>query len=62
MGGAIKQLASKNLLVAGSNNVTNRITMEELPSFYTKRHILNEIIYPDAIAYDVLLLAKILDK
>ncbi|MFM1878218.1 MAG: hypothetical protein RLZZ241_1084 [Bacteroidota bacterium] len=38
------------------------ITVEELPAFYAKRNLLNEIIYPEDIANGVYALVGILDK
>ncbi|MCB0629350.1 MAG: bifunctional aldolase/short-chain dehydrogenase [Saprospiraceae bacterium] len=38
------------------------ITVEELPAYYAKRNLLNEIIYPDDIANGVFALVAILDK
>ncbi|PHN06046.1 bifunctional aldolase/short-chain dehydrogenase [Flavilitoribacter nigricans] len=38
------------------------ITVEELPAFYAKRNLLNEIIYPDDIANGVFAFVGILDK
>ncbi len=40
----------------------NGITVEELPAFYAKRNLMNEIIYPDDIANAVFALTGILDK
>ncbi|WP_047419495.1 bifunctional rhamnulose-1-phosphate aldolase/short-chain dehydrogenase [Cellulophaga sp. Hel_I_12] len=40
----------------------NGITVEELPAFYAKRNLLNEIITPDDIANGVFALVGILDK
>jgi rhamnulose-1-phosphate aldolase/alcohol dehydrogenase len=40
----------------------NGITVEELPAFYAKRNLLNEIIYPADIANGVFALVGILDK
>ena len=40
----------------------NGITVEELPAFYAKRNLLNEIITPDDIANGVFSLVAILDK
>jgi len=40
----------------------NGITVEELPAFYAKRNLLNEIITPDDIAKGVFSLVAILDK
>jgi NAD(P)-dependent dehydrogenase (short-subunit alcohol dehydrogenase family) len=40
----------------------NGITVEELPAFYAKRNLLNEIITPDDIANGVFSLVGILDK
>ncbi|MFI1743286.1 bifunctional aldolase/short-chain dehydrogenase [Thalassobellus sediminis] len=40
----------------------NGITVEELPAFYAKRNLLNEIITPDDIANGVFTLVGILDK
>ena len=40
----------------------NGITVEELPSFYAKRNLLNEIITPEDIANGVFSLVGILDK
>ena len=40
----------------------NGITVEELPAFYAKRNLLNEIIYPEDIANGVFSLVAILDK
>lgn len=40
----------------------NGITVEELPAFYAKRNLLNEIIYPADIANGVFSLVAILDK
>lgn len=40
----------------------NGITVQELPSFYAKRNLLNEIITPDDIANGVFSLVGILDK
>ncbi|MEP3836722.1 MAG: bifunctional aldolase/short-chain dehydrogenase [Algibacter sp.] len=40
----------------------NGITVEELPAFYAKRNLLNEIITPDDIANGVFSLVSILDK
>ncbi|WP_417444159.1 bifunctional aldolase/short-chain dehydrogenase [Joostella sp.] len=40
----------------------NGITVEELPAFYAKRNLLNEIIYPEDIANGVFSLVGILDK
>ncbi|MHB0753725.1 bifunctional aldolase/short-chain dehydrogenase [Polaribacter sp. M15] len=40
----------------------NGITVEELPAFYAKRNLLNEIITPDDIAKGVFSLVGILDK
>ena len=40
----------------------NGITVEELPAFYAKRNLLNEIITPDDIANAVFSLVAILDK
>ena len=40
----------------------NGITVEELPAFYAKRNLLNEIITPDDIANAVFSLVGILDK
>ena len=41
---------------------TNGITVEELPAFYAKRNLLNEIIYPEDIANAVFSLVAILIK
>lgn len=38
------------------------ITVEELPAFYAKRNLMNEIIYPEDIANGVFALVGILDK
>jgi rhamnulose-1-phosphate aldolase/alcohol dehydrogenase len=38
------------------------ITVEELPAFYAKRNLMNEIIYPEDIANGVFALVAILDK
>lgn len=38
------------------------ITVEELPAYYAKRNLLNEIIYPDDIANGVFAFVGILDK
>ena len=38
------------------------ISVEELPAFYAKRNLLNEIIYPQDIANGVYALVGILDK
>ncbi|MBN4048512.1 SDR family oxidoreductase, partial [Flavobacteriaceae bacterium AH-315-O20] len=40
----------------------NGITVEELPDFYAKRNLLNEIIYPEDIANGVFSLVAILNK
>ncbi len=40
----------------------NGITVEELPAFYAKRNLMNEIIYPEDIANAVFALTAILDK
>tara|TARA_R110002051_G_scaffold63132_5_gene114952 strand:- start:65211 stop:67316 length:2106 start_codon:yes stop_codon:yes gene_type:complete len=40
----------------------NGITVEELPAFYAKRNLLNEIITPDDIANGVFALVGLLDK
>ncbi len=40
----------------------NGITVEELPAFYAKRNLLNEIILPEDIANAVFVLVNILDK
>jgi rhamnulose-1-phosphate aldolase/alcohol dehydrogenase len=40
----------------------NGITVEELPAFYAKRNLLNEIIYPEDIANGVFSLVATLDK
>ena len=40
----------------------NGITVEELPAFYAKRNLLNEIITPDDIANGVFSLVGVLDK
>ena len=40
----------------------NGITVEELPAFYAKRNLLNEIITPDDIAKGVFLLVATLNK
>ena len=40
----------------------NGITVEELPAFYAKRNLLNEIILPEDIANGVFALVSILDK
>ncbi len=40
----------------------NKITVEELPAFYAKRNLMNEIIYPEDIANAVFALTAILDK
>jgi len=40
----------------------NGITVEELPAFYAKRNLLNEIITPDDIATGVFTLVGVLDK
>lgn len=40
----------------------NGITIEELPAFYAKRNLLNEIIYPEDIANGVFSLVAILNK
>ncbi|MFK7981245.1 MAG: bifunctional aldolase/short-chain dehydrogenase [Saprospiraceae bacterium] len=40
----------------------NGITVEELPAFYAKRNLMNEIIRPDDIANAVFALTAILDK
>ncbi len=40
----------------------NGITVEELPAFYAKRNLLNEIILPEDIANAVFALVSILDK
>ncbi|WP_163397418.1 bifunctional aldolase/short-chain dehydrogenase [Flavobacterium fluviatile] len=40
----------------------NGITVEELPAFYAKRNLLNEIITPDDIATGVFALVGLLDK
>lgn len=40
----------------------NGITVEELPSFYAKRNLMNEIIRPEDIANGVFALVAILDK
>ena len=40
----------------------NGITVEELPAFYAKRNLMNEIIYPKDIANAVFALTAILDK
>ena len=40
----------------------NGITVEELPAFYAKRNLLNEIIYPEDIANGVFALVATLDK
>jgi len=40
----------------------NGITLEELPAFYAKRNLLNEIITPDDIANGVFSFVSILDK
>jgi NAD(P)-dependent dehydrogenase (short-subunit alcohol dehydrogenase family) len=40
----------------------NGITVEDLPAFYAKRNLLNEIITPDDIANGVFSLVAILDK
>lgn len=40
----------------------NGITVEELPAFYAKRNLLNQIIYPADIANGVFSLVAILDK
>ncbi|AUS06342.1 bifunctional aldolase/short-chain dehydrogenase [Pseudotamlana carrageenivorans] len=40
----------------------NGITVEELPAFYAKRNLLNEIITPDDIANGVFALVGVLDK
>ena len=38
------------------------ISVEELPAFYAKRNLMNEIIYPEDIANGVFALAGVLDK
>jgi rhamnulose-1-phosphate aldolase/alcohol dehydrogenase len=38
------------------------VTVEELPAFYAKRNLLNEIIYPDDVANGVFSLVAILNK
>jgi len=40
----------------------NGITVEELPAFYAKRNLMNEIIRPDDIGNAVFALVAILDK
>ncbi|MBX2816492.1 MAG: bifunctional aldolase/short-chain dehydrogenase [Saprospiraceae bacterium] len=40
----------------------NGITVEELPAFYAKRNLMNEIIYPEDIANAVFALTAVLDK
>ena len=40
----------------------NGITVEELPAFYAKRNLMNEIIYPEDIANAVFALTAILNK
>ncbi len=40
----------------------NGITVEELPAFYAKRNLMNEIIYPEDIANAVFVLTAILNK
>ena len=40
----------------------NGITVEELPAFYAKRNLMNEIIYPEDIANAVFAFTAILDK
>jgi len=40
----------------------NDITVEELPAFYAKRNLMNEIILPEDIANAVFALTAILDK
>ena len=40
----------------------NGIKVEDLPAFYAKRNLLNEIITPDDIANGVFSLVAILDK
>jgi len=71
LGGDIIHIASKNGLVAGPNNVgygtakgakANGITVEELPAFYAKRNLMNEIIRPEDIANGVFALVALLDK